>query len=258
VARPLPPDRQCAPPTARLGNDIDGKILDCRSVVVAMRWRSSRTRFKWLLAVALAVFCVLCWLLFWMLDRRAVLRARLEVERLGDRIQVVEGGSPWITWLVDKRYFDTVVEVNLADLRQFDRSWISSFRDLESLILFNAAITEDDFSRIKSLHRLRHLNLVRTDIAGPELDHLAELPGLEELRLGPIRDDVVRHLRGCTNLRVLRIMLSPDFSDRGLQALPSLPNLKTLYLLRTGTSESGVRQLQQRFPDLEIVHQGSN
>lgn len=211
-----------------------------------------------MVAAVLVFVAAVGWSAAWLMDRRGALLLRLQIERLGgeSRVKVERGDLPWWSSLTDKRYFDKVTEINLSQVEHYDFRKLTRFRDLESLILYASKVSDDNLAQVAMLPRLRSLNLHRNDFAGPELRHLAALPNLQELRIGPIKESVVPSLAGCNSLQVLRISLSPDFTDRGLSLLPPLPNLRTLYLYRTGTTEAGVHELQRRFPSLEIVVQG--
>src|SRR5438067_2981610 len=119
---------------------------------------SRRRRILLLAIVALAI--PLTWLAIWLSERRQILRLRLELERLGGDVQVEEGGPPWLYWLIDRRYFDRVVELELSGFGGFDMSWIAHLgNELQTLALLDVRLNDSDLAGLKNFHDLRELNL---------------------------------------------------------------------------------------------------
>jgi hypothetical protein len=61
-----------------------------------------------------------------------------------------------------------------------------------------------------------------------------------------VSDSVANYLGASDSLELLCIISSWRFTDEGLQRLRPWPRLKELQLIRTGVTEEGVRQLQER------------
>jgi hypothetical protein len=179
----------------------------------------------------------------------------VEIERLGGVVEVQQGRAQWFGWLVDPRYFERVVKVNLLNLERCDLGKVAVFDELESLVLYNVPLTERDLESLLTFHRLKELNLLYSSLRGEQLAYLARLPSLVDLRLSPLSDADAVYLAGCENLRTLRIYRSPGLTDKGLQQLARLPRLAELHLIDTGTTLEGVRAVRERLPSLEIVHQ---
>jgi hypothetical protein len=223
-----------------------------------------RRRFLWIVTL-LPLVIALAWAAMWLMDRRAALRVRLEIEQIGGRVQV-EPGPAWLSGLVDHRYFERVValRVNGRNEVPFDPAWVTSFKGLEAAWFYNIRLSADDTEGFRG-SRLRELSLMNNRLQGPELRPLADLPDLEVLSLGQLNDGVLPYLAGCKKLRLLRIVSSQKFAkstieltDEGLLQLPRLPSLKELRLIRTATTADGVRRLRERFPELEILHHNND
>jgi hypothetical protein len=183
-----------------------------------------------------------------------MLRKRLELEQLGPRVQVEAGRFSGLSWLAEDGYFEDVVEINLANVRNFDLDNILCFAQLRSLVLYQYPITDEDLEKLTRLTHLRELNLFKTPIKGPGIRHLASLPRLEELRIGPISDESVPQLAMLQQLRVLRVLGTVEFTDQGLSMLAALPRLETLHLVDCpGTTKAGTQKLLEARPGLEIV-----
>jgi hypothetical protein len=177
---------------------------------------------------------LLVWLAAWLFNRREMVRRRAEIEGYGARVRVRENGLSWLSLVMDQRYFEDVVEVNLARMRDYDATQLACFDRLESLVLFSRGVSEQEMATLTRLPHLRSLNLARSRLDWPSLRHLADIESLDELRLGPIPDDAMPYLLGCRSLRILRISNSPQFTDEGLRIVAKLPRLETLHLVQTG------------------------
>src|SRR4051812_44439967 len=86
-------------------------------------------RRLWLVA-ALPPVALLIWLAAWLLDQRETLHRRVEIQRLGGLVKVEQTHRPWFAWLLDPRYFERVVHVNLSGLEDYDLRKLSAFAEL--------------------------------------------------------------------------------------------------------------------------------
>jgi hypothetical protein len=229
-----------------------------------------RRRLLWFAALVPLVIA-LAWSAMWLMDRRAALRVRLEIEQMGGGVQT-EPGPAWLPDVVDPRYFERVVALRVDGRNRLplDPAWITSFGELEVASIYNIKLSTEDTQCLRG-SPLRELHLLNNRLEGPELRSLAEMPNLEVLRLGQINDGVLPYLAGCNKLRLLRIVSSQkiakaqkvdestfELTDEGLLELPHLASLKELRLIRTATTEEGVRRLRERFPALEILHHNND
>jgi hypothetical protein len=215
--------------------------------------QTRRWRWRWIIG-PLLLFVATLWPAAWLLKGRENLRLRLEIEQLNGRVEIESPGPAWLAWLVDPRYFERVVAINLTNVRRINPEWIRAFHDIEGLALFNVALTEENLVAFRSLRSLKTLSLMQVFLKGPELSHLADLPSLEELRLGNASDAMAPHLAGCDHLRVLHIYRSEGFTDHGLRSLPALPGLRRIELVGTSVTEEGAGQFRRERPSLEVLY----
>lgn len=123
---------------------------------------------------------------------------------------------------------------------------VSHMDRLESLSLAGTGIQPHQLHHLSSLKRLKMLDLSQCDFAGG-LHHLTPLESLDTLILSSfehLNDAALADLRHLPQLQTLVIDLlsgrDPErfVTERGLQTLASLPNLRTIYVsdLRPGFS----------------------
>jgi len=114
-------------------------------------------------------------------------------------------------------------------------------RRLETLILRDMPVTDEDMLHIKKLVNLKSLDLQNTQVTDAGLSHVASLRNLEELTLaGP-------------SLKLRRLYIGESavgITDAGLDHLAELPNLTHLLLYGRQISPAGVEQLK-KMPNLE-------
>ena len=98
---------------------------------------------------------------------------------------------------------------------------------------------------LKSLTRLRRLDLGRSGVGNAGLAHLAPLTRLESLRLGgtKVSSAGIPQLKTLTNLKELDLEHT-DVADVALMTLIDLPNLEDLNLSRTNVDDYGVSLLR--------------
>jgi hypothetical protein len=126
-------------------------------------------------------------------------------------------------------------KVNDADL-----AYLSQCRELESLDMWEPAITDDGLRSLQGL-RLIDLAIKRSSIGDEGVQHLAGMP-LRELNLhgAAVGDEGVRYLEGMP-LRELDLEHT-QVSDAGLETIAKLP-LEDLNLTYTRVTLSGLRTL---------------
>ncbi len=109
---------------------------------------------------------------------------------------------------------------------------------------------------LRSLHRLRSLQLNYTPITDAGLAELAGLTELESLGLAgtSLRGPGLRHLKALEKVHSLRLENNP-LDDAGLNELPVLPNLQKLWLIDTQITDAGVKELR-RLPNLRQLDLG--
>ncbi len=116
---------------------------------------------------------------------------------------------------------------------------------LEFLNLSKIRYTKSSLLQISSLKNLRSLNLCRSNLSDDDCQIVAQMTGLEQLRIGfnpQITDRGVTALKSLKNLEVLDLN-STGVTDKGLMALKSLTKLKDLQVYQTHISDDGIKAL---------------
>ncbi len=195
-------------------------------------------------------------------------------------------GKPWEPkWLADilsVDYFHNVTMVSLSgNVTDADMACLGSLSRIDTLVLDPSNVSEigvehldrltslrwltiytpvghaDNqimrLKRLKSLGRLRGLNLDGTDATDAgvwQLDGLTdlELLGLDETR---VTDACLTHLGRLTALQNL-FLNKTQVSDEGLVHLRGMVNLARLHLKGTKVTAAGVRELKKALPKVEI------
>jgi thiol-disulfide isomerase/thioredoxin len=129
--------------------------------------------------------------------------------------------------------------------------------DLDDEVAKMLGISAESRVKVDKRTRVWELSLRDRKISGEELPEL--LDGYTELRkldlsYNPLSDEALVHLQPLKKLETLRLEHT-GITDRGLQNLHSLPNLKQIYLyLGPGhaTTKTGRRQLRQAIPGMTM------
>jgi internalin A len=130
---------------------------------------------------------------------------------------------------------------------------LKNFVKLEGLDLSGTNITDAGLEHLKGLTALRHIKLQSTQITDAGLANLAGLTKLEELYLygTKITDAGLMHLKNLRQLRYLDLR-GTKVNGGGLQHLNNLISLETLAI---PPAKSGVSNLQQALPQVQIFQQ---
>jgi hypothetical protein len=161
-------------------------------------------------------------------------RAIREIQRLGGRIVIENGGPEWLRARVGDehmKYFDRVVKADLT-VKAVDDSTlrhVATLDNLQSLWLGNSRITDDGLVHLRRMTQLEQLWLGNTRVTDAGLVQLKALGRLHELSLG-----------------------NTDVSDAGLAHLQGLRALQRLSLGNTRVTEAGVVELQRALPGVQI------
>jgi hypothetical protein len=65
--------------------------------------------------------------------------------------------------------------------------------------------------------------------------------------------ELSEHLAGLSNLEHLDLRYNGWLTDRGIESLPTLPNLKRIDLKGTAVSEDGIAYLHRRYPGCAVT-----
>ncbi|MEO2032552.1 MAG: TIGR03067 domain-containing protein, partial [Planctomycetaceae bacterium] len=111
---------------------------------------------------------------------------------------------------------------------------------LESLNLQNAGITDDDLGQIAKLTKLKTLWL-----------NNSKMPGKSNVTKSKITDKGVQSLKSLTELRFLSLSNS-NVTDKGLQSLNGLTSLKMLWLGGTQITDAGLAEIKAALPECKV------
>lgn len=122
---------------------------------------------------------------------------------------------------------------------------LASLSELEELSV-GWGVTDAGLAHLKSLPRLRHLNLHMKKITDAGLQHLAQVTPLQDLVLSRtlITDAGLKHLSGLVRLRYLDLS-GNELTDAGLGELRSLKSLKVLAMAGTHITNKGVAHAKE-------------
>jgi hypothetical protein len=161
-------------------------------------------------------------------------RAIREIQRLGGRMVIENGGPEWLRARVGDehmKYFDRVVGADLT-VKSVDDSTlrhVAALDNLQALWLGNSRISDDGLVHLRGMAQLEQLWLGNTRVTDAGLVQLRTLRRLHELSLG-----------------------NTDVSDVGLAHIQGLRALQRLSLGNTRVTEVGVADLQRALPRLTI------
>ncbi|MDB5352627.1 MAG: hypothetical protein JWN86_3874 [Planctomycetota bacterium] len=180
----------------------------------------------------------------------------------------------------------TMGRLEYLDLRgnQLTDAHLARIRDLTTLeslwIQASGGLTDNGVAQLKIMTNITSLHLENATITGRGLDHLAEIPKLEELhvpgnrfidadlaslsrmphlkrldvggRSSEITDEGMKLIGNITTLEFVGIQ-DTNTSDAGLNRLRSLPNLKELRTGRSKITPEGIQRFQADRPGVKIV-----
>jgi Concanavalin A-like lectin/glucanases superfamily/Leucine rich repeat/Leucine Rich repeat len=151
-----------------------------------------------------------------------------------------------------------VVGVDLANnykITDADLAHLKALPELETLDLLDCEkIGDKGIAEIKSLTRLRELNLNGTKVSDKGLAEIAGLKELRKLVLEDTRigDAGVAHLKGLGQLEVL-VLSNTSVTDAALADVSGLAKLKWLWLTDTRVTDKGLDHLK-KLSSLEILN----
>ena len=68
-----------------------------------------------------------------------------------------------------------------------------------------------------------------------------------------ISDEVLKHLKGMSQLQNLKLYKAVDITDKGLEYLEELPNLQLLIISSPSVTAAGIQNLKKKMPKLNIT-----
>jgi Leucine-rich repeat (LRR) protein len=123
---------------------------------------------------------------------------------------------------------------------------IEKFPNLETLTLYGNQITNKGISKLTELKNLKALHLHCDLLTDKDLLVIGQLSKLETLTSDSLRnvtEDGIQELQSLSNLQSLCLGYCPGISDKTLDGIGRLPNLKTLKLAACDITNSGLHAL---------------
>lgn len=173
-----------------------------------------------------------------------------------DLDQSASSGIP--AWLLDALgvdFFHNVTVVSFYRIDTTDREFaaVTALPEIRMLSVVGR-ITNAALKPLKQLKKLQFLAILSGEITDAGLAELQDLKQLQHLGIhGPTKFDMLfsKHRRDPN------AVYGANITDRGLEALKSLPALRTLRLDNTKVTRIGAQRLSQSLPDCVIlVNQG--
>jgi hypothetical protein len=143
---------------------------------------------------------------------------------------------------------------------------LAEFRHLRLLNIIGGTFQDDDFRHLANTRDLEILFLNQNSISGEGLRHLSELKKLRQLILvsNPITDQGIEAAANLTNLQELQIGIGHGgpreseelarITDRCIESLVKVSNLKRMHFEETNISADAVARLQKALPNCSIFY----
>lgn len=170
------------------------------------------------------------------------------------------------------------LSIDRMSVSEADFTPIRRFKNLETLVLAESGLRDEQLTHVGPLSNLKWLNLARTEVTDIGVKHLEKLQRLEYLSLWDnpgISDRCAHSLLELRSLQILEIMeteIGDDtlrvlathpslvqldvsktwISDEGLAALAKSESLKWLNVELTRVSQEGVDRLRRALPECRI------
>jgi hypothetical protein len=130
---------------------------------------------------------------------------------------------------------------------------VDLFHSVECVFCNNPKVDDEIFEPLRSLPKLKRLDLRNTQVSDSGLKCLGEMPSLKSLILvgSPIGDEGLKCLHGMRNLRDLDLT-NTKITDKGLENLQELTQLDGLILDNTKITDSGLAHIA-RLTQLESL-----
>lgn len=139
------------------------------------------------------------------------------------------------------------LNVKFSDFSDADLKYLDSLSNLSYLNVSATNVTGDGLARMKFLNKLTSLHAGSVVNIQTLLERVAEMPKLSQLSLHAnlLEDDAMKEIGRCQNLKVLSIGMNRKVSDRGMQYLSKLNNLRYLDLSGTSVTLQSLESLRQ-------------
>ena len=169
--------------------------------------------------------------------------------------QITDSGV-WSVTLTDLNInrIATLKGLEVLNLAAADNGYVAAIGDGVPRLRNRIQITDLSLPELKTLPRLRSLDLSRSEVTAKGLTELAEARKLENLVLAyceRVEDDAARALLGINALRSLDLSHT-KLTDAGLAQLEKHAGLKNLYVSGTAVTPAAVAHFRQNRPDCRL------
>jgi hypothetical protein len=190
-----------------------------------------------------------------------------EIKKLGGKVDylvprpVLASLPTWLSKFLGDEEYKPVngVVFHHPQITARDLQILSSFTELESLIINHAKFETDCFQSLNQLNNLQTLLLHETPVSDGDLQYFSKMTELKYLFINKsqITDAGLKHLRPLKNLRSL-LLPNSQITDAGLEHLCQLSLLIELNLYGTHITESGYANLRAALPNCKIFNGKNN
>jgi Leucine-rich repeat (LRR) protein len=169
--------------------------------------------------------------------------------------QITDSGV-WSVTLTDLniKRIATLEGLEVLNLAAADNGYVAAIGDGVPRLRNRIQITDLSMPELRTLPRLRSLDLSRSEVTAKGLTELAALPKLENIVLAyceKVDDSAARALLDLKALRSLDLSHS-QLTDGGLALLEKHGGLKNLYVSGTAVTPSAVAHFRQHRPDCRL------
>ena len=214
------------------------------------RWFQNRLRT--LLALALLTSAGLGLWSNYVRSFRSQAEAAEQLREVGAAIETRAGAPAWMCWLFGGDRFQNVVMVHLEHqkFKAQDLAPLRHLPHLEQLYLAASSVDDVGLAHVRGLRKIKRMSLWKTNVTDDGMANLAGLTSVEvlDIHYTKLSDECLVHLEGMSRLE--RLILNFALTDKGLQRLAALPNIRIQHALRCiDVTGEGIRLLAH-FPDV--------
>ncbi|MBA3994125.1 MAG: hypothetical protein C0469_11410 [Cyanobacteria bacterium DS2.3.42] len=139
------------------------------------------------------------------------------------------------------------LNVKFSDFSDADLKYLDPLSNLSYLNVSATNVTGDGLARMKFLNKLTSLHAGSVQNIPTLLERIAEMPRLYQLSLhaDSLEDDLLKEVARCQSLKVLSIGMNRKITDKGVQHLSKLKQLRHLDICGTSVTMQSLKTLRQ-------------
>jgi hypothetical protein len=156
--------------------------------------------------------------------------------------------------LADLRLIEEM-ELRACSVSDEGLRWLKDLDKLRHLsITVGRSVTDRGIRYIAKMKNLEKLELMDTQVTGKTLGQLTGLKKLKslDLRLSQVSDEGLESVAQLKSLEWLGCWQNYDITDKGLEHLSKLPNIKSIVLYGTEVSDSAVAEFERKKPGVQV------